>query len=116
MKIFWVVFTVGLTGLYFVNMAMLKMPYLNWDWGKHAAFRFFLGFFILGVNAFYANKLKFTSALKVILVLAFLDYLYDYFIEAYRLNFEIILHGLYMLVWGSIMGYLACKDFNNKEL
>ncbi|OAI17573.1 hypothetical protein [Methylomonas koyamae] len=115
MKIFWVVFAIGLTGLYFVNMAMLKMPFLSWEWGKHAAIRFFLGFFILGVNAFYAHKLKFTSALKVILAIAFLDYLYDYFIETYRLNFEIILHGLYMLVWGSIMGYLACKDFNNKE-
>ncbi|WAR44520.1 hypothetical protein [Methylomonas rapida] len=115
MKVFWVVFAIGLIGLYFVNMATLRMPLLNWDWGMHAAIRFFLGFFILGINAFYAQHLKFTSALKVILVIALLDYLYDYYIEAYRLNLEIILHGLYMVTWGSIMGYLACRNLNNKE-
>ena len=115
MKMFWFVFVIGLIGLYFMNVAMLKMPFFDWEWGKHAGIRFFLGFFILGVNAFYAQNMRFIQALKVILAIVFLDYLYDYFIDAYRFNFEIILHGIYMITWGALMGYLAFRDFNNRE-
>lgn len=111
---FWFVFAVGLIGFYLVNMALLKMAFLDWAWAKHAGVRFLLGFFILGVNAFYAQRMKFGSALKAILLIVFLDYLYDYFIEAYRLNFEIILHGIYMVIWGSFMGYFAFRNLNNK--
>ncbi|WP_150051095.1 MULTISPECIES: hypothetical protein [Methylomonas] len=115
MKMLWLVLLAGLIGLYFINIALIKMPFLDWEWGKHAGIRFLLGFFILGANAFYAQKMRFGQALKVIVVIVFLDYLYDYFIDAYRFNFEIILHGIYMITWGALTGYLAFRNLNNKE-
>jgi ABC-type multidrug transport system permease subunit len=37
------------------------------------------------------------------------DYIYDYFMQSYRFKFEIILHGIFMMIWGAILGYLTAK-------
>ncbi|OAI01341.1 hypothetical protein [Methylomonas methanica] len=114
MKILSFTFIIGVIFLYFMNMAMLKTAIPNMEWIIHAGTRFLLGFFVMGVSCFYAKSLRFKNALKLILVIVILDYFYDYYIEAYRLNFQIILHGIYMLVWGALMGYLAASLRANK--
>lgn len=109
MKMLSVSFILGLVFLYFMNMAMLKTAILNAEWSIHAGTRFLVGFFVMGVSYLYAKALSFKQALKLILIIVTLDYFYDYYVEAYRLNLEIILHGIYMLVWGALMGYLTAK-------
>lgn len=115
MKILSFSFILGLAILYFMNLAILKTAILSSEWSIHAGTRFLAGFFIMGVSYFYAKSLSFKNALKLILIIVTLDYLYDYYIEAYRLNFEIILHGIYMLVWGALMGYLATRYWKNRQ-
>ncbi len=114
MKILSFTFILGVFFLYFMNMAILNTAILNTEWSIHAGTRFLLGFFVMGVSCFYAKSLSFKNAMKLILVIVILDYFYDYYIEAYRLNFEIILHGIYMLVWGALMGYLTARHWATK--
>jgi hypothetical protein len=109
-------FILGLILLYFLNVAILKTAILSTEWSIHAGARFLLGFFVMGVSYFYAKSLSFKSALKLIVAIVILDYLYDYYIEAYRLNFEIILYGIYMLAWGSLMGYLAADYWHKSSV
>jgi hypothetical protein len=97
----------GLIGLYFVNIALLKSPILNLEWSIHAGTRFLVGFFVFGITYFFANALPFKKALFLAFVILAVDYLYEFYIEAYRMNFEIILHGFFMIFWGAIMGYLT---------
>lgn len=113
MKMLTFTFVLGVVFLYFMNMAMLKTPIPNMEWSIHAGTRFLLGFVVLGVICFYAKALKLRSALLLTLFIVSLDYLYDYYTEAYRLNFQIILHGIYMLLWGALMGYLTARNKNN---
>ncbi len=93
--------------LYFLNVALLKTYLPNLDWIIHASLRFLVGFLVIGVSFWYAKALTFKNALVITVFIVIADYLYDYNIEAYRLNFEIILHGIYMLIWGAISGYLT---------
>lgn len=109
MKMLGFAFIIGLIFLYFMNMALLKTAILDTEWSIHAGIRFLVGFFVMGVNYFHTKALSFKRAVKLTLVIVILDYFFDYYVEAYRLNFEIILHGIYMLVWGALMGYLTAK-------
>ncbi|AEG01453.1 hypothetical protein [Methylomonas methanica] len=109
MKALTFTFIVGAVFLYFINIAILKTPILDLEWSIHAATRFLVGFFVLGISYFYAKALSFKNAIKLTFVIIILDYLYDYFIGTYRLNFEIIMHGIYMLVWGALLGYLTAR-------
>jgi hypothetical protein len=43
-----------------------------------------------------------------------IDYIYDYYAQAYRFNLEIILHGIFMMIWGAILGYLTAKYIKEK--
>jgi|APLak6261659701_1056019.scaffolds.fasta_scaffold04947_2 hypothetical protein len=102
-------FIVGIVLLYFLNIALLKTPILNLDWSIHAGLRFLIGFFVLGVSSFYARVIKFKRAVYITACIVTIDYLYDYYIQAYKLNFEIILHGIFIMIWGAILGYLTAK-------
>jgi hypothetical protein len=106
---------VGSVLLYFFNIALLKTPLLDLDWSFHAALRFSAGFFILGVSYFYAKALTFKNALYITVCILIADYIYDYNIAVYRLNFEIILHGIYMLIWGALLGYLTARYIKEKS-
>lgn len=99
MKILVFSIIVGSVLLYFLNIAILKTPLLDLHWSIHAGLRFSAGFIILGVSYFYAKALTFKKALYITVCILIVDYIYDYNIVAYRLNFEIILHGIYMLIW-----------------
>ena len=114
MKILVFSIIVGSVLLYFLNIALLKTPLLDLHWSIHAGLRFSAGFFILGISYFYAKALTFKNALYITVCILIVDYIYDYNIAAYRLNFEIILHGIYMLIWGAILGYLTARQIKEK--
>ncbi len=101
--------TLGAILLYFLNTAILKTPVLDFEWSLHASIRFFTGFFILGVICFYAKAISFKKAIYITAVVVLADYIYDHYTQSYRLQLEIILHGIYMIVWGAIVGYLTAK-------
>ena len=109
MKSFVFVGVIGLIVLYFMNIAILKTPILNLEWSIHAGIRFCIGFTVLGVIYLYHQALNLKTAFYITTSIEVLDYLYDYFVEAYRFNFEIILHGMFMLSWGAVMGYLTAR-------
>ncbi|OAI20695.1 hypothetical protein A1359_20585 [Methylomonas lenta] len=114
MKMLSFTFILGAIFLYFMNIAILKSAIPNMEWTIHAGTRFLVGFFVMGVSYFYVKALSLKQALKLTLIIVILDYFYDYYVESYRLNFEIILHGIYMLVWGALMGYLTGRYMKNK--
>jgi len=102
-------FIVGIVLLYFLNIALLKTPLLDLHWSIHAGIRFLIGFILLGVSFFYAHAVKFKSAVYITACIVAIDYLYDYYAHPYRFNLEIILHGIFMMIWGAILGYLTAK-------
>ncbi|MDP1665160.1 MAG: hypothetical protein Q8L79_08525 [Methylobacter sp.] len=102
-------FMVGIVLLYFLNIALLKTPILDLHWSIHAGLRFLIGFIVLGVSFFYAHAVEFKKAVYITACIVTVDYLYDYYAQAYRFNFEIILHGIFMMIWGAILGYLTAK-------
>ncbi|MGR9087990.1 MAG: hypothetical protein ACU841_13070 [Gammaproteobacteria bacterium] len=104
------VFAAGLILLYFLNIALLKTSNLfDPNWLLHSWLRFLVGFLILGISSFYTKGITFKSAIFIIMILDAADYLYDVSLGSYRLQLEIILHGIYMMTWGSLMGYLTAK-------
>lgn len=109
MKLLVTIFLLGCLLLYFVNIALLKTPFLNLEWGIHAGIRFVVGFFVIGISCFYAQAFSFKRALQLTLLIVAADYVYDYFFGEFKLNFEIVLHGIYMLLWGALMGYVAAN-------
>jgi len=109
MKLLVFSFIVGVILLYFLNMAVLKTPILDLHWSIHAGLRFLIGFILLGVSFFYAHAVKFRSAVYITAGIVAMDYLYDYYAQAYRFNLEIIFHGIFMMTWGAILGYLTAK-------
>jgi hypothetical protein len=106
---------VGFVLLYFLNIAVFKAPILNLLWSIHAVVRFLAGFFILGISYFYAKSLTFKTALVITACIIAADYLYDYNMQEYNINFEIILHGIFMIIWGAILGYLTVKYINRSH-
>lgn len=109
MKLLVLSFIVGVILLYFLNIAILKTPILDLDWSIHAGLRFLIGFIILGVSFFYSHAIKFKSAVYITAGIVGMDYIYDFYVQAYRLNLEIVFHGIFMMVWGAILGYLTAK-------
>jgi hypothetical protein len=112
MKMLFFSIILGLILLYFLNIAVFKAPILNLIWSIHGGIRFLAGFLILGVSYFYARALTFRNALYITASIIAADYLYDYYMQEYWFNFEIILHGIFMIVWGAILGYLTAKYKN----
>lgn len=102
-------FIVGIALLYFLNIALLKTPLLDLHWSIHAGIRFLVGFFLLGVSFFYAHALKFKIAVYISVFIVVTDYIYDIYTQAYRFELEIIFHGMFMIIWGAILGYLTAK-------
>ena len=106
---------IGTVMLYFINIAILKTPILDYDWSIHASLRFFVGFFILGISCFYTNAVNFKKAIYITAGIVIADYIYDYYVQAYRLKLEIILHGIFMIVWGAVLGYLTARYIKGKK-
>ena len=113
MKLISIVTIAGFILLYFVNAAF-KIQIMNWEMLIHSAIRFFTGFILIGVSVFYAHKIRLKSAVYLILVLVLADDIMDYTRKVNNFNFEYTLHGVYMLLWGSLMGYATMKYWKNK--
>ena len=113
MKLMSLVMIVGLILLYFVDAAF-KLPLLNAEMLIHSAIRFFTGFILIGIGVFYAHKIRFKSAVYLILALLLADDIMDYVRKVNNFNFEVMLHGVYMLLWGSLTGYVVMKQLKDK--
>ena len=113
MKLVSLVMIAGLILLYFVDAAF-KIQIMNWEMLIHSAIRFFTGFVLIGIGVFYAHKIKLKSAVYLILALVLIDDIMDYFRKVESFSFEITLHSIYMLLWGSIMGYVIMRQSKDK--
>jgi hypothetical protein len=103
----------GLILLYFVDAA-LKIQIMNWEMLIHSAIRFFTGFILIGIGVFYAHKIRLKSAVYLVLALVLADDVMDYFRNVHSFSFEVMLHSIYMLLWGSLMGYVYMKYSKDK--
>lgn len=108
MKSITVVIIVGLILLYFLDTA-LKISLLNQEMLIHSGIRFFTGFILIGIGVFYAHKIKFKTSVGLALALVLADDVYDYFRNIDSFNFEAMIHSVFFLIWGSILGYLFMK-------
>lgn len=113
MKLVSLVMIAGLILLYFVDAAF-KIQIMNWEMLTHSALRFFTGFILIGIGVFYAHKIRLKSAVFLILALVLADDIMDYYRKVDSFSFEDTLHGVYMLLWGSLMGYAYMKYSKDK--
>ena len=113
MKLIGIVTVAGLMLLYFMDAAF-KLQIMNLEMLIHSALRFFTGFILIGIGVFYAHKIKLKTAVYLILALVLADDIMDYVRKVEDFRFEITLHGIYMLLWGSLMGYVFMTQLKNK--
>lgn len=113
MKAISIVIIAGLILLYFLDTA-LKISLLNQEMLIHSALRFFTGFILIGIGVFYAHKIKFKTSFGLVLALVLADDIYDYFRNINSFSPEVMIHGFFFLVWGSVMGYLFMKMARKK--
>jgi hypothetical protein len=106
----WISFTalLGFIILYFIDAAF-KLSIFNGELFVHSAIRFVTGFILVGVGVFYTHKLGLKSAAFLILAIVLTDDVLDFFRKVEDFRFEIILLSIYMLAWGSVMGYVCMK-------
>jgi hypothetical protein len=81
----------------------------------HSGLRFMAGFLILGIGVFYAHKIKLKYAIWFLIVLALTDDILDYTRNVNSFNFEVMLHSIYMLLWGALTGYALIKKWVNRD-
>jgi hypothetical protein len=113
MKLVGIAIFVGLLLLYFVNEAV-KIDFFNWEMLIHSGIRFFTGFIILGISYFYEHKIKLKIALYLILAIVLTDDVLDYYRGVTQFSDKLMLHNIYMLLWGSLVGYLTIKCIKDK--
>jgi hypothetical protein len=113
MKLIGIVTIAGLILLYFMDAAF-KLQMMNWEMFIHSGLRFFTGFILIGAGVFYAHKIKLKYAVYVVLVMVLADDITDYLRNVNTFNFELMFHGIYMLLWGSLMGYVFMRQLKNK--
>lgn len=99
---------VGLILLYFIDSAFKLNPF-NVEMLIHSGLRFLAGFLILGIGVFYAHQIRPKFALALVLTLALADDIWDYTRDINSFSLEVMLHSIYMLLWGSLAGYMLMK-------
>lgn len=110
MKLISFVILAGLVVLYFMDAAF-KLDFLNLEMLIHSAIRFVTGFILLGIGVFYAHTLRFKSAVIVVLILVLADDILDYTRGINSFSFEVMIHSIFMLLWGALVGYLVMKNW-----
>jgi hypothetical protein len=108
MKLVSIAIIVGLILLYFVNAAV-KIDIFNREMLIHSGIRFFTGFIILGISCFYEHKFKFKISIMLVLLLVLADDVMDYVRHVSTFTAEFMLHNIFMLAWGSVVGYLFMR-------
>lgn len=114
MKSVYIAIVLGLVLLYFVNAAV-KVDIFNWEMFIHSCIRFFAGFIVLGISYFYEHKLSLKIAIYLVTVLVLTDDMLDYFRNVDSFSAEFMLHNIYMLTWGSLLGYLTMRHLKRRE-
>ncbi len=110
MRLISAVVIVGIILLYFVDSAF-KFNTFEPEMLIHSGLRFLAGLLILGIGVFYAHKIKLRYALGLVFVLVLADDIWDYTRDVNSFSFEVALHGLYMLSWGALTGYVMMKQW-----
>ena len=100
----------GFILLYFLDAAFKLNPF-NLEMLIHSGLRFFTGFVIFGVSVFYAHKISLKFAVCLVLALIFADDIWDYTRNVNNFRFEVVLHSIYVLLWGSLTGYVFIKQW-----
>ena len=108
MKLLSIVIIAGIILLYFVDSAF-KLNTFDPEMLIHSGLRFFIGFLILGIGVFYAHEIRLKFAVCLVLALALGDDIWDYTRNVNSFSFEVMLHSLYMMAWGSLAGYVLMK-------
>ncbi|WP_394754820.1 hypothetical protein [Crenothrix sp.] len=109
MKALAIALGIGLLLLYFVDAA-LKINVFTTEMLIHSGIRFFTGFVILGVGIFHQHIIKFKIAIYLVLILMLADDVLDYYRNIESFHFEVMLHSIYMLLWGAVTGYAFIKS------
>jgi hypothetical protein len=105
-----IVIIAGLILLYFIDSAFKLNPF-NAEMLMHSGLRFFTGFLVLGIGVFYAHKIGLKIAVGLVLALSLADDVWDYTRNVNSFSFEVFLHSMYMLAWGSLTGYVLVKQW-----
>jgi hypothetical protein len=113
MKLISLVIIAGFILLYFIDSAFKLDPF-NTEMLMHSGLRFLTGFLVLGIGVFYTGKIGLKFALCLILILVLADDIWDYTRNVQSFSFEVMLHSIYMLLWGSLTGYLLMKCWLNR--
>ncbi|MGZ4992254.1 MAG: hypothetical protein ACXV8S_16005 [Methylobacter sp.] len=110
MKSVSIVIIAGLILLYFIDSAFKLNPF-NAEMLIHSGLRFFTGFLVLGIGVFYGHKIGLKIAVSLVLALSLDDDIWDYTRNVDSFSFEVFLHSLYMLAWGSLTGYVLMRQW-----
>jgi FtsH-binding integral membrane protein len=113
MKLVGIVIIAGLILLYFMDVAFKLNPF-NAEMLIHSGLMFLTGFLILGIGVFYAHKVRLKFAIGLILAVVLADAILDYTRNIDSFKPEVLLHGLYMLIWGSLTGYVLMKHWMDR--
>lgn len=103
----------GVILLYFIDIALRIEP-LDIEMLTHNLVRFFSGFVFLGILVWHNQKLKFKFAMYCILIFLISDDIYDYLRTINNLRLEMLLHDLYLVVWGAISGFFFMRYLYKK--
>jgi len=100
----------GLILLYFLDAAFKLNPF-NLEMLIHSGLRFFTGFIVFGISVFYTHKIRLKFAVCLVLALILADDIWDYTRNVNNFRFEVMLHSIYVLLWGSLTGYVFIKQW-----
>ncbi|XSG84883.1 MAG: hypothetical protein ACPW60_14280 [Methylohalobius sp. ZOD2] len=105
---------VGLILLYFVAAAA-DVKIFSLEMLVRNVFHFLTGFVGMGVWIWHRRKLGFKAALYLVLAIVLAYDIVDYVRNANYLRLEMILHDLYVFMWGAVAGWLYLRQFKTKR-
>ena len=114
MKIAWLVFVVGLLLLYILDSAF-KIYEINLEMLIHNLVRFIAGFVVLGIWVLNKKTLKLKVSLYLILVLLVADDIFDYTRNIDNLTPEMIMHDIFIVFWGTVVGFFYSRAYRKKD-
>ncbi|WP_029646507.1 hypothetical protein [Methylomicrobium lacus] len=109
MKLTGLILFLGLIILYFLDAAF-RLEMLSMEMLGHIGLRFLIGFLILGISVFYEHAIRFKSSVLIILALVLGDDIFDYYRHVNSFTPEVMLLGIYMLLWGALTGYVTARQ------
>jgi hypothetical protein len=105
---------IGLALLYFVAAAV-DVKIFSMEMFIRNLFHFLTGFVLLGIWIWHKRKLTFKAAVYSILAIVLAYDIVDYIRNATYLRIEMVLHDLFVLLWGGVTGYLYLRGLKRKR-